>query len=274
MAQCMSPFHLKEPKKGMITVPCGKCYDCRMRRANEWSFRLRQEGRRSSTSFFVTLTYDTEFVPITDKGYMSLLQKDVQDFFKRLRYYHNIRFKNHKSEDRPKIRYFVVGEYGSKTMRPHYHLIIFNAELDDLYLAWKKGGIHVGTVTGASIGYTLKYMLKEKQIPRHNNDDRLPEFQNMSKGLGYNYLTDKIRKWHEDDLYNRMYIPIEGGKKIAMPRYFREKIYSEEEREEIILRIIANAIGDVRDDNVEREDAIRLGKARKLGRKRNDENLE
>lgn len=32
-----------------------------------------------------------------------------------------------------------------------------------------------------------------------------------------------------------MYITIEGGKKISMPRYYKDKIYSEEER-----RIIAN----------------------------------
>lgn len=40
-------------------------------------------------------------------------------------------------------------------------------------------------------------------------------------------------KWHKDDLDNRMYMVIEGGKKISMPRYYKDKIYTEEERERV-----------------------------------------
>lgn len=32
------------------------------------------------------------------------------------------------------------------------------------------------------------------------------------------------------DLVNRMYITIEDGKKISMPRYFKDKIYTDRER--------------------------------------------
>jgi hypothetical protein len=32
--------------------------------------------------------------------------------------------------------------------------------------------------------------------------------------------------WHKSDLENRMYLTLEGGKKIAMPRYFKDKIYT------------------------------------------------
>lgn len=40
----------------------------------------------------------------------------------------------------------------------------------------------------------------------------------------------KIVEWHKADLDNRMYLPIEDGKKIAMPRYYKLKLYSDEER--------------------------------------------
>lgn len=40
-------------------------------------------------------------------------------------------------------------------------------------------------------------------------------------------------QWHKADLENRMYIPIEAGKKIAMPRYFKDKIYGDIERARI-----------------------------------------
>lgn len=45
--------------------------------------------------------------------------------------------------------------------------------------------------------------------------------------------------WHYADLYNRMYVNLPGGKKCAMPRYFKQKIYTEEERQEIGLRTLA-----------------------------------
>lgn len=53
----------------------------------------------------------------------------------------------------------------------------------------------------------------------------------MSKGIGASYLSDNIRAWHLADLENRMYCPIEDGKKIAMPRYYKNKIYTEQQRE-------------------------------------------
>lgn len=40
-------------------------------------------------------------------------------------------------------------------------------------------------------------------------------------------------RWHKSDLKNRMYIVIEDGKKISMPRYYKNKIYHDEERRAI-----------------------------------------
>lgn len=39
--------------------------------------------------------------------------------------------------------------------------------------------------------------------------------------------------WHQADQNTRMYCNIEGGKKIAMPRYYKNKIYTDEQRERI-----------------------------------------
>lgn len=36
--------------------------------------------------------------------------------------------------------------------------------------------------------------------------------------------------WHKNDLNNRMYCNIPDGKKISMPRYYKNKIYEEYER--------------------------------------------
>lgn len=174
--QCMTPFTVKDKKtKESIPVPCGKCPNCRARRVSGWSFRLMQEDKHSFDSSFITLTYDTRFVPITASGFMGLKKRDLQLFFKRLR---------KASPAEPKIKYYAVGEYGGRTMRPHYHIILFNASIHKIQEAWNLGQVHYGKVSGASVGYTLKYMNKKGKVPMHRNDDRQPEFALMSKNWG------------------------------------------------------------------------------------------
>jgi hypothetical protein len=211
-----------------IPVPCGKCPSCLKRKTSGWSFRLIKEGDISKSALFVTLTYENENLHYTEKGFKNLSKTDVQKFFKRLR-----------KLSSNKLKYYAVGEYGSKTWRPHYHIILFNANREIVHKAWMLdnkpiGSIFIGDVTDASIGYTLKYMSKKGKIPVHKNDDRQKEFQLMSKGLGKNYLTEKMIRWHKDDLENRMYVPMKDNKKIAMPRYYKDKLYSESEKNRIV----------------------------------------
>lgn len=233
---CITPYSGRDKATGQtMSFPCGKCPECSKRRISEWSFRLMQEEKHSSSAHFVTLTYDTSYVPITPAGYLTLNKKHLQNFFKRLRFNTGI----------TNLKYYAVGEYGSEKFRPHYHALIFNLsshqQVIDAWYTDKRenktpepiGDCHFGTVTGASVGYCLKYISKERIIPVHRNDDRLPEFALQSKGLGSKYLTEASHAWHHADLLNRMHIIIEGGKKISMPRYFKGKIYTDADRENI-----------------------------------------
>lgn len=222
----MTPFCFRHKFTGEnLCVPCGKCPACVKRRSLEWSFRLMEEEKVSDSAYFITLTYDTCNVPITKKGFMNLDKRGLQLFFKRLRKLHG---KCDKS-----IKYYSVGEYGGNSMRPHYHLILFNARVELIAEAWKLGHIHYGTVTGPSIGYTLKYMSKKGKIPIHVNDDRSREFGVMSKGLGKAYLTPQMVAWHKASLDDRMYCNLKGGDKVGMPRYFKQKVYTELERKRV-----------------------------------------
>lgn len=179
-----------------------------------------KEAEVSTSALFITLTYEN--TPITKNGFMTLKKKDIQDFMKRLR-------KHHKE----KLVYYAAGEYGGDTNRPHYHIIMFNANMDTVNKAWKLGHIHFGEVSEASVGYCLKYISKTGSIPVHNRDDREKEFQLMSKGIGKNYLTEKMAKWHKKDLVNRFYVPLKDGKKIAMPRYYKDKLYTTHQKKMI-----------------------------------------
>lgn len=191
-----------------------------------------QEEKISSSAYFITFTYATEHLPVTKNNLTSLDKRDVQLFFKRLR-------KSHTSHPHFKspIKYYCVGEYGTKSKRPHYHALIFNADIELIEAAWKKDGniigdIYYGDVSGASVGYTLKYMSKQKQVKSYRKntqgmrvkDDRIPEFALMSKGLGISYITENRKNWHLTDLHNRKYLRMDE-RKINMPRYYYQKIY-------------------------------------------------
>lgn len=220
-------YHKQED--AYIPVPCGRCPECLKRRASVWGLRLRKEEERNKSALFVTLTYDTQYVPISKNGFMTLDYRDVQKFFKRLRKPRPAAL----NKEYP-IRYYVCGEYGSQRKRPHYHLILFNTDELSVLKAWVHpqtyqpyGHVEFGTVTGKSISYTIKYLNKGAWQPMHKNDDRYPEFSNMSKGLGQNYLTPAVIKHHRDNL-EKAYVTIEDGLKVAMPRYYKNKIFQTE----------------------------------------------
>jgi len=236
---CDSPIYVNS--KGVsIPVPCGKCPPCKMRRVNEWVFRMMWEEQHNSvSSYFVTLTYDTAHVPLTPHGFMTLRKKDFQDFMKRLR--KSISEYRFTGLDHPPVKYYACGEYGTKTNRPHYHAIILNVPNPDLFAsAWSLSGVQfgavdIGTATSDSVAYCMKYIDKEsfrEKKYRHSRDDREREFSLMSKGIGAGYVEDDaVRRYHSADL-SRNFLTKLSGHRIAMPRYYRQKIFTEQQLEQ------------------------------------------
>jgi len=243
-----SGVHAADHNQERVPVPCGRCPPCKKRRVDQWTFRLLQEEKQHQTAHFITLTFDTRFVPISKNGFMTLrrgyktvprkkpakdgsLYKavslcDFTNFLKRLR--------KLMPKD-TKIKYYYCGEYGTHKKRPHYHAIIFGVPDPELYAkAWavdgsSLGAVHIGTVTGDSIAYTMKYIDKSNWKPLHARDDRTPEFSSMSKGLGLSYLTPAMVKYHKQDL-TRLYCTKKQGYRVALPRYYKDRIYTKAEQ--------------------------------------------
>jgi len=233
---CDTPYYvLPKAATEKVPVPCGKCPPCKMRRVNSWVFRMLEQEKLYDHSHFVTLTYDTRYVPISPNGFMTLQKRDFQLFMKRLR-----------KLTPAKLKYYAVGEYGSTNNRPHFHAIIFGVEnLEHIHDAWGLGRVDIGTVTGDSIAYTMKYIDKPGGNPLYpgwkpfvGRDDRVLEFPLMSKALGANYLTDHMIAYHKADL-SRLYATKLGGHRVALPRYYRDKIYSDDEKREQVKIIQA-----------------------------------
>jgi len=228
---CVAPIQLKKTKPSqsikdtfyMQQVPCGTCVDCMKRRVNGWFVRLMSEYNDSTSAYFVTLTYNDESIPFSENGLMTLDYKHFQNFVKRYR----------TSSNDKNIKYYLVGEYGENTYRPHYHAIIYNvSDINGFMADWEKqhGHTHVGTVKPQSVYYTLKYALKRihKIRKRDEFDDRLPEKALISKKLGLNYLSPEMVRFFKNDVTRP--VTMLGNQKLPLPRYYRDKIFSEAEK--------------------------------------------
>lgn len=204
-----------------VCVPCGKCVPCLVAKRQEWSFRLEQEFKYSHGALFVTLTYDPKHCPTNG----SLDKKHIQDFLKRLR----------KKDGSNQIRYYCVGEYGSHSARPHYHLLLFGGSQEHIRSSWQDskgcpiGIVHIGSVTAASVAYCTKYIIQKDDY----ESKKTKPFALMSRryGLGGRYLSDEMVSWHRENEAN---YSIREGVKVRLSRFYKSKIwYSETDREKI-----------------------------------------
>lgn len=223
MPQCLYQRMVED-----LPVQCGKCVYCKRKRVQGWAFRLQNQDMHSCMSFFITLTYDAEHLMFCPNNRPTLHPNHVTLWMKKFR-------KHFKPRT---LKYYVCGEYGSNRKRPHYHMILFvsDTQLSAMQITnviektWEYGDTHVGTVTGESIAYTLKYISKPPSVPQYRGDTRTPEFQRVSKGLGIQYLNSKTMNWHLADLLARSYLPHKSGDKGAIPRYYKDRIYTKEQK--------------------------------------------
>lgn len=217
----MECLNVKYLSKQDICVPCGHCAFCMATRRSDWALRLHYESRLHLDACFVTLTYaDAHLVWKT--GTSQLHKPHLQQFFKRVR------------RAGYKLRYYAVGEYGSRTYRPHYHILLFGQVSEQVVRrCWEYGQVHIGRVTQASVMYTLGYMVNGKHWTMRKG--RVRPFCTMSRrpGIGANYLTPAMIAWHKSDRKN--YTILDGAKR-HLPRYYKEKIFSKIDRVRIAVR--------------------------------------
>lgn len=236
-----------------MQVPCGQCIGCRLERSRQWAVRCLHEAQTHEQNCFITLTYDDEHLP----QFGNLVQKDFQDFFKRLRRRPEFEFYKRWPSVRRRVKYYMCGEYG-QLGRPHYHACVFNLDFPDKeYLCerdgeklfsseildetWQgKGYSSVGSVTFKSAAYVARYCTKKvtgEQAEEHykrvdpltlQEYELTPEFNAMSNGIGEEFF-----KYYKGDMARRDLV-IVNGKKQSMPRYYVEH---EELGDEALLAI-------------------------------------
>jgi hypothetical protein len=233
--KCLSPLFLK-PKLELLKVPCGKCAACLQSRSRDWFFRLKFEFQNSPYSYFSTLTYDDSEVVLAsfDDGDIPVLYKPhLFQFLKNFR----SRLTRKHEDDVFFFRYFAVGEYGSNTVRPHYHVLIFCSHPiihEEVLKCWGKGHVHHDSVQHAG---ALLYCCMDvgNSLPSEvaSTFDSLglqKPFRVMSRnpGIGASYFQDKeLVDWHKASI-TRTTSRVDGSL-YRLPRYLKEKIYGEDE---------------------------------------------
>jgi hypothetical protein len=162
----------------------------------------------------------------------TLKKKDIQEFFKLLKQKQQ-RYCKKNNQENWKIKYYEVGEYGTKTNRPHYHAIVFNLRteitMNEIENLWNKGHVHIGTVTPKSVNYVAKYIIDREPTTTLK---RQKPFSSMSKKLGHHYLLANYNLHRPQGTFlsrkfNLTCLTGEGYR-IALPRYYKKKIFHEE----------------------------------------------
>lgn len=245
---------VKDIRTTMVPIGCNKCIECRKQKARGWQVRLLEDIKTHKNGIFVTLTFSNEsYTQLAKKvnpnytGYdldNAIATYAVRKFLERWR-------KKYKVS----LRHWLVTELGHGTTQ-HLHLhgivwtnkVIINpktgikeAAIDCISEKWQYGyvwptkeNIKTNYVNESTINYSVKYISKMDFQHKLYNSIVL-----TSPGIGHNYTKslDAIRNsFNQKNITktNELY-KTRSGHNIAMPTYWRNKIYSEEQRQQLWL---------------------------------------
>jgi len=199
---------------------------CLLEKSSIWSARLEEEFKKSTSGYFITLTYSDDnaiWVDTETETVTTLDKRDVQLFMKKLRKVNE----RYRQKHDYSIRYYLTGEYGGKFGRAHYHILLFNATkeaVERIYTIWNKGRIDVQSMNEKAIKYVSNYMLtKNKDVP----DGIEKPFSLMSRrpGIGSAYID---RNWkHHIENPEAIHMMKAGKNKRQLPRFYSDKLISD-----------------------------------------------
>lgn len=240
-----------------LQVPCGKCIACRIQKKREWTIRLLHESYFHERTSFVTLTYNDENLPID----LSIRKREMQLFLKRIR-------KQLDLQDR-KIKYYVTGEYGDKSARPHYHGIFFGLDVFDTQLiekCWPKGFVYIGNVTHDSIQYVAGYIEKKLsgEMAKNEYGEREVPFSIMSRGLGKQYAIE-----NREQIADKLTVTYKGHP-VGLPRYYAKILDLDMEK----IQLKAQEREEEVDEFWRKKGFENVGYAKHLARQQNVRNIE
>jgi hypothetical protein len=232
-----------------VPIGCQKCIECKKQKARDWQVRLKEEIRESKNGKFVTLTFSNESIKelekeTTQKGY----DKDNEIATIAIRRYLERWRKKYKKS----IRHWLVTEIGQNgTENIHMHGIIWTDEKnEEISKIWKYGGITIGKrlyINGKAINNNTEGYVNDKTITyiskyMFKTDIKHKEYSAKilnSPGIGGGYekrMDAKKNKYREGE--TKETYTGRNGQEQKLPIYYRNKIYTEEEKEKLWIEKI------------------------------------
>lgn len=223
-----NPPICKDRRLYYIPTKCGCCIECRKEKQREWRVRLEEE-LRSNYGYFITLTISPEGIKeLEEKTGLSWKENPNEIASKGLRLF----LERCRKDTSKSVRHWCVTELGETGDRIHLHGIFFGQKSVELIKKhWKYGFSFIGSYCNSrSINYMTKYMLKV--------DIKHPTFKQIvlaSPGIGSGYMDRLDYLWQKQN-YKRLEVAtytFRNGTKMAMPKYYKNKIFTEKEREKM-----------------------------------------
>jgi len=222
----------------MVPVGCQKCMECKKQKSRNWQVRLQEEIRHNKNGKFVTLTFSNESIKELTENIQGIsgynLDNEIATIATR-RFLERWRKKYKKS-----VRHWLVTELGGNgTENIHMHGIIWtNETAETINKIWKYGYTWVGDkkndgyVNEKTVNYIVKYISKTDEKHKEYNSKVL-----TSAGIGKNYTTriDAIKNKYNEKETKETYTTKQGIK-LPLPIYYRNQIYTEEEKEKLWLK--------------------------------------
>lgn len=235
-----NPPVMGDSRVKFVPYGCGKCMECCKQKSREWLVRLSEDIKYNTNGVFVTLTFSNEEYSKLYNEVENRLGYEIDNEICRLavrRFCGRWRKKYGHSP-----RHWLISEIGHKgTENIHMHGIIWCDKDKDIAERWgygfvwlgdEKNGKLVNYVNGSTINYITKYMTKRDEL---NVEYKAKVFNSAGIGIGYIENARSNMNGFNYDKTREFYIT-ESGHKIALPIYYRNKLYSEDEREILWLQ--------------------------------------
>lgn len=211
-----------------IPAKCGCCIECRKEKQREWRVRLDEE-LRTNYGYFITLTISPEGIKeIEERTDLNWELNPNEIATKALRLF----LERARKDTGKSIKHWCVTELGEKKDRIHLHGIFFGQKSAELIKKhWKYGFSFIGQYCNSrSVNYMTKYMLKV--------DIKHPTYKQIvlaSPGIGAGYMDRLDYLWQKQN-YKKIEVAtytFRNGTKMAMPKYYKNKIFTDKEREKM-----------------------------------------
>jgi len=230
-----------------VPIGCQQCIECRKEKARDWTTRLMEDIKVNKNGKMITLTFSNESIKKIhemepNKRWPGVQHLEGYEYDNEIAI-HAVRLfteRWRKKFDKT-IRHFLVTELGHNgTENIHLHGIVWTDEnFDTIRDIWQYGWIwprkettQRNYVNEKTVNYTVKYITKIDEDHKYYKPEIL-----VSKGIGRNYVDDynsKRNKFNEEKT-KETYLT-RTGHEMSLPIYYRNKIYSEEEREKLWLQ--------------------------------------